>query len=116
MFSIGNIKTNDNSSYMEGFSNNLNHLMDGGRAKRLEKFRDNNKKKSTLTKILDRFNRVDEHFFDENDHSMKHMKHKIKEYYNSFDREEFTDTPKNSKHALKKFKYFQKSFWNIFKD
>ena len=69
-----------------------------------------------FTKLIDRFNRVDEHFFDSDDHSMNHMKHKISEYYKSFDKERFTNTPKNSRHALEKFQHFKESFWNIFKD
>ena len=117
MFSLGSqsYKRND-ELYMEGFENKLKELMDGGKSKRLEKFREKSNNRTTLKKIVDRFNRVDERFFSDDDHSMDHMKHKIKEYYRSFNQEKFTDTPKNSRHALEKFKHFKESFWNIFKD
>lgn len=116
MFSFGNRKNNDSEMYMEGFRNNLKELMDGGKSKRLEDFNNKSKNRSKFTKLIDRFNRVDEHFFDSDDHSMNHMKHKISEYYKSFDKERFTNTPKNSRHALEKFQHFKESFWNIFKD
>jgi len=102
--------------YIEGFKNNLKNLVDGGKSQRLEHFNKKSKGRSKFTKLIDRFNRIDEHFFDPDDHSMKHMKHKITEYYRSFDKEKFSNTPKNSRHALDKFKHFKESFWNIFKD